>query len=115
MFNRVHGPGSFPNGISRPEARGDLPLELRELLEQQDVSSPAATGPENRVGPSDQWSVFESPDQCTLDPASWETFRCQSALPLRVTFMVRPVAGNGTTWAFQWATKASDRPSGDTR
>ncbi len=44
MFNRVRGPGSFPNGISRRELHADLPLELRELLEQQAVQS--SMGPE---------------------------------------------------------------------
>lgn len=47
MFNRVHGPGSFPNGISRPEPNGDLPLELRELLEEQRSDSPVPSGPAN--------------------------------------------------------------------
>jgi phospholipase/carboxylesterase len=51
MFNRVHGPGSFPNGISRPEASGDLPLELRELLEVQGAGSPVSDGPANSDWP----------------------------------------------------------------
>ena len=39
MFNRVHGPGSFPHGISRPDFSTDLPLELRELQEEQGVQA----------------------------------------------------------------------------
>ena len=39
MFNRVHGPGSFPQGMSHPESSADLPLELRELMEEQSVQS----------------------------------------------------------------------------
>ncbi len=37
MFNRVHGPGSFPDGTHQSDSNTELPLELRELLEEQSV------------------------------------------------------------------------------
>lgn len=42
MFNRVRGPESFPDGVSPRDSGAELPLELRELLEEQPVSSAAA-------------------------------------------------------------------------
>lgn len=44
MFNRVQGPGSFPDGLHqhRPVSDSDLPLELRELQEQHSVGITAA-------------------------------------------------------------------------
>lgn len=43
MFNRVHGPGSYPDGVRQPVSDSELPLELKELQEQHAVAvSPAA-------------------------------------------------------------------------
>jgi len=35
MFNRVHGSDSFPDGTDRSELRSGMPLELQELLHEQ--------------------------------------------------------------------------------
>ncbi|MCH2200664.1 MAG: hypothetical protein MK102_01730 [Fuerstiella sp.] len=72
MFNRVRGPESFPNGISPRGFNTDLPLELRELLEQQAGS----TAPVAEAGDSD-WPVS------IYVPASYEE---NYAYPLVVWF-----------------------------
>ena len=43
MFNRVHGAGAFSDGIHQPESKTDLPLELRELLDQQTHAGSASS------------------------------------------------------------------------
>jgi len=70
---------------------------------------------EYSVGPSDQCSVLPSPDQWMSLPASFDTFACGIASFFGPSSTVRPVAGNGITWAWKPSCHAIHCPSGDTR